>query len=140
MNNNIKNTAGFSLIEVMITVVIVGILLAVAVPGYRDYIISSNRTAATACLTELAQFMERTYTQSMAYNPVGFVFQQSQCRDDLAERYTFTLSNHAARTFTLSAIPTTLQSDAACGTLTLNQAGQRGAAGGVNAATVRQCW
>jgi type IV pilus assembly protein PilE len=140
MKNTCKKTYGFSLIEVMIAVVIIGILLAVAVPSYRDYVVRSNRTSATACLTELAQFMERSYTQNMAYNPNGMVLPQNQCRIDLAQRYTFSLDNLTARTFTLSAVPSALQNDAQCGTLTLNQAGQRGAAGGTDPAVVRRCW
>ncbi|GAB2906673.1 type IV pilin protein [Rheinheimera gaetbuli] len=136
---NIKG-AGFSLIEVMIVVVIVGILASIAVPSYQRYVITSNRTTATACLTELAQFMERTYTQNMRYNPNGFVLPQLQCRTDLAQRYGFALSNHNIRTYTLSAQPTSIQNDTECGTLTLNQAGQKGAAGGFNANTVRNCW
>lgn len=141
LNNSISNReTGFSLIEVMIVVVIVGVLASIAVPSYQRYVISTNRTSATACLTELAQSMERTYTQNMRYNPQGFVLPQIQCRADLAQRYGFTLGNHNARTYTISAVPTSLQNDTDCGTLTLNQAGQKGAAGGFNIATVRQCW
>lgn len=140
--NNTSNSknAGFSLIEVMVVVVIVGILASIALPSYQRYVISSNRATATACLTELAQFMERTYTQNMRYNPNGFALPQLQCRTDLAERYTFALGNHNVRTYTLSALPTSIQNDTDCGTLTLDQAGRKGAAGGFDATTVRNCW
>lgn len=140
MKTNMTTAKGFSLIELMVVVAIVGIMVAIAYPGYQNYIIGANRTSATACLTELAQFMERSYTQNMAYNPVGMVLPQSQCRNDLQARYSFTLNNLTARTYTLSAAPTALQKDTECGTLTLNQAGQRGAAGGTDAAVVRACW
>lgn len=132
--------SGFSLIEVMIVVVIVGVLASIAVPAYQRHVISSNRASATACLTELAQFMERTYSQNMRYNPQDFIVPQLQCRTDLAQRYTILLSNHNIRTYTLSAQPTSLQNDTDCGTLTLNQAGRKGANGGFDAAVVRQCW
>lgn len=135
-----KVLTGFTLIEVMITVVIIGILASIAYPSYQNYVIKTNRAAAKACLTELAQFMERSYTQNMAYNPAGFVLPANECRNVLVNRYTFTLTNLNARTFTLSAVPTTIQNDSDCGTLTLNQAGQKGAAGGTDAAVVRQCW
>lgn len=140
--NNTSNSknAGFSLIEVMIVVVIVGLLASIAVPSYQRYVISSNRATATACLTELAQFLERTYTQNMRYNPNGFVLPELQCRVDLAQRYGFELSNHNVRTYTLSAQPTAIQNDTDCGTLTLDQAGRKGAAGGFDATTVRNCW
>jgi type IV pilus assembly protein PilE len=140
MNKMTKKVIGFSLIELMVVVAIVGILAAIAYPSYQNYIIRSNRTSATACLTELSQFMERSYTQNMAYNPVGMALPQSQCRNDLQKRYTFSLGSLTARTYTVSAVPTALQSDAQCGTLTLNQAGQKGAAGGTDPAVVRACW
>lgn len=140
MNQRKKLVRGFSLIEVMIVVVIVGILVAVAFPGYRDYIIQSNRTSATACLTELAQFMERNYTQNMTYATEDIAIPAIACVNDLSERYSFELGNVNRRTYTLSAQPTSLQNDVDCGTLTLNQAGQKGAGGGFNADTVRNCW
>lgn len=140
MKTNRKNIAGFSLIEVMIVVVIVGILATVAIPGYQRYVIQANRTAATACLTEMAQFMERTYTQNMTYAPVGIGIPAIGCVNELGQRYTFSLANLGRRTYTLSAVPTALQNDADCGTLTLNQAGQKGALGGIDADVVRQCW
>ncbi len=135
-----KKSAGFSLIEIMIVVVIVGVLASIAIPGYQRYVIQTNRTAATACLTELAQFMERTYTQNMTYAPEGLGVPELACVNDLTARYNFDLANLARRTYTVLAVPTALQNDADCGTLTLNQAGRKGAAGGFDANTVRSCW
>ncbi|QBL10198.1 type IV pilin protein [Rheinheimera sp. D18] len=137
MNKN-KQT-GFSLVEVMIVVLIIGILASVAFPSYRDYVLTSNRTAAQACLMELSQVMERSYTQNMRYNPNGFVLPNLQCRNDLAARYTFALAAVAERTYRLSAAPTSIQSDG-CGTLLLTHTGQKGAQGGFTAADVDRCW
>lgn len=131
---------GFSLIEVMIVVVIIGILAAVVFPGYRQYVVQSNRTSATACLTEISQFMERTYTQNMTYAVDDIAIPAVGCVNDLSERYSFELSNVNRRTYTISAVPTSLQNDSECGSLTLNQAGQKGAAGGYQASTVKKCW
>lgn len=137
--SNRKN--GFTLVELMIAVAIVGILAAIALPSYQAYVIRSNRAAAAACLNEFAQFMERNYTQNMRYNPAGFALPQLQCADQLSARYQFSSIDAALgqRTYTLQAVPTTLQQDD-CGTLTLNQAGRKGANGGFDAAVVRQCW
>ncbi|MEH8018700.1 type IV pilin protein [Rheinheimera muenzenbergensis] len=136
-----RKLAGFTLVELMIAVAIVGILAAVALPSYQAYVQRSNRAAAVACLTEIAQFMERNYTQNMRYNPVGFVLPAFQCGTELAARYQFSsvAADLGQRTYTLQAVPTTLQQDN-CGTLTLNQAGRKGAAGGFDATTVRNCW
>ena len=134
-----KRENGFSLIEIMIVVVIVGILVAVAVPASRDYVMRSNRTAAEACLMELSQFMERNYTQNMRYNPDGFALPNLQCRADLTARYTFSVPAVAERTYRLSAAPTSIQNDG-CGTLLLTHTGQKGAKGGFAAADVEKCW
>ena len=134
-----KLERGFTLIEVMIAVAIVGILAAIAYPSYQEHVLRSNRTAATACLSELSQFMERTYTQNMRYNPADFVLPNLQCRADLADRYTFALAAVAERTYRLSAAATSRQNDG-CGTLLLTHTGQKGANGGFTAADVDRCW
>lgn len=136
---NSKKQAAFTLIEVMIVVAIVGILAAIAYPSYQDHVLRSNRAAATACLMELSQFMERTYTQNMRYNPANIQLPGMQCRNDLANRYTFALAAVAERTYRLSAAPATVQSDG-CGTLLLTHTGQKGANGGFTAADVDRCW
>lgn len=133
-----RKMQGITLIELMIAVAIVGILAAIAYPSYQNYVLRANRTAATACLMEQAQLMERTYSQNLRYNPTGFVLPTTQCQQELASRYTFSLTS-AARTFVLSATPSASQNDG-CGILTLNQAGQKGAKGGSTAEAVRECW
>lgn len=136
---NRSNNAGFTLIEVMIAMVIVGILVSIAYPTYRDYVLQSNRTAATACLMELSQFMERTYTQNMRYNPEDVALPDAQCRADLSARYTFALAAVAERSYRISAVPTTIQNDE-CGTLLLTHTGQKGAKGDFVGADVDKCW
>lgn len=141
--NQMKHTHkqhGITLIELMIVVAIVGILAAIAYPSYQNHVLRSNRVTASACLVELAQFMERTYTQNMRYNPDGFSFPTLGCQIDTANRYDYALTNHAARSYTVSAAPHGPQSGDDCGTLTLTQSGQKGAAGGSVPATVQKCW
>jgi len=132
---------GFTLIELMVTVAIVGILAAIAYPSYLNYVLKSNRAAATGCLLEYAQFMERTFTQNMTYNPSGFSLPVLQCNRDLSKRYGFTViaNSLGTRTYTLAATPTSTQNDG-CGVLTYSHTGQKGAKGGTDSAAVRQCW
>lgn len=63
--------AGFTLIELMITVAIVAILAAVAVPAYRDYIVRSRLADATNALSSLRARMEQYYQDNRTYKTVG---------------------------------------------------------------------
>jgi type IV pilus assembly protein PilE len=129
---------GFTLIELMITVAIVGILAAVAYPSYQNHVQKTRRAAATACLTELSQWMERNYTTCLAYNRTGAgcgtAMDSAQlpvlnCRNDLATTYTFSFpAAPTASAYTLRAVPQNAQAgDTRCGTLTLDQTGAKGA-------------
>ena len=61
------NDAGFTLIEVMIVVAIVGILAAVAYPSYIDSVRKGKRAEARAALASLLQQQERYFTQNNTY-------------------------------------------------------------------------
>ncbi|WP_440998202.1 type IV pilin protein [Arhodomonas sp. SL1] len=63
-----RDARGFTLIEVMIVVVIVGILAAIAYPGYQDYMRNSQRAEARSELLQAAQRLERTYTAENEYS------------------------------------------------------------------------
>ncbi|KAA3627682.1 MAG: type IV pilin protein [Proteobacteria bacterium] len=139
--NRVK--AGFTLIELMIVVAIVGILAAIAFPAYQEQVRQSRRADAQAVLLEAAQFMERFFTQNSQYHqtrdavpvavalPAGLT--QSP-KDGGTARYAITIAAVAANTFTLQATPV---SDPACGNLTVNQAGTKAASGPLG---TNQCW
>ncbi|WP_409524648.1 type IV pilin protein [Nitrincola sp. MINF-07-Sa-05] len=125
---------GFTLIEVMIVVAIVGILAAIAYPGYQEYIMKSRRGTAQACLLEMAQYMERTYTTNLRYNSANAATTQTTLRsmgcasaNGLNNFYTFNLpeASFAANAFIIEAVPQGIQAtrDTGCGTHRINQLG-----------------
>lgn len=135
MINKIK---GITLIELMVAVAIVGILASIAYPSYRDYVLRSNRGAATACVMELSHFMERRYSANFSYEDIELP--DLQCINDLNQRYIFSLGTLGQRTYQITATPSAAQAGDGCGVLTYDQTGRKGANGGFDLATVQRCW
>lgn len=133
---------GFSLIELMISVAIVAILAAVALPSYQEHVLNTWRATATGCLLELGQGMERRFATAtpMSYAIGAADWPLSGCTSDLADRYTFALPvvNGAGTTYTITAVPKGAQSgDSKCGTLGINNLGVRSETGSKD---VAYCW
>ena len=66
-NSMQKNSKGFTLIELMVTVVIVSILAAVALPAYQQYVTKSKRNQAKAVILGISQSEERYYTNNYVF-------------------------------------------------------------------------
>ncbi len=62
-----KHTQGFTLIETMVTVAILGIVSAIAIPSYAEHVKKSRRTDAQTELYRLAQIQESFYAQNLTY-------------------------------------------------------------------------
>ncbi|GAA6205272.1 MULTISPECIES: type IV pilin protein [Thalassotalea] len=67
MKNNIKKLQGFTLVELLIVVAIIGILASVAYPSYIDFVLKSNRSEGQRELVRLANLQEQLYVDSRAY-------------------------------------------------------------------------
>ncbi|MCB1948191.1 MAG: type IV pilin protein [Burkholderiales bacterium] len=130
---------GFTLVELLVAVAIVGILTAVALPSYQNYVRDTNRSVAKAILYENAQFMEQFYTENNRYDQDlagnAIVLPLIQSPRTGAIQYQISLQAIANTTFTLQAVPVGSMVGDVCGTLTLTNTGLQGAGGDVAA-----CW
>ena len=123
---NMSKHRGFTLIELMITVAVVGILAAVAFPSYTQYIIRANRSAAKAQMMDIAnrqqQFLlaNRAYATKTQLEASGYAPPTS-----VTERYgyTITVGTGALPSFEITFTPITGTQQATDGALTLNSEG-----------------
>ena len=134
---------GFSLIELMIAVAIVGILAAIAYPSYQEQVRKGNRTDAKNTLLDIAQRLERCYTQYNAYNNNNCSLISSgnlTPQTSTEQHYQITATALAATNFTLQAAPvaTSAQAnDTKCVNFTFTNTGVKGVTGSQD---VDYCW
>ncbi len=137
---------GFSLIELMIVVLVIGILAAVAIPAYQNYVTRATRTKATQGLMNLAGLEERYFYSNNTYtgtlSALGVSSSGSYCVDSCtaSRYYTITIPSATTTSYTLQAAPggAQLTQDTACGTLTLTNTGVKAASG--DPSNTKRCW
>jgi len=130
-----RRVRGFTLIELMITVAIAAILVAIALPNYTEYVRRGARSEARAGLLQAAQWMERAATAGGTY-PLTAAFPGDLARVP-SNRYRIGLVSDGA-SFTLTATRQGAQTGDKCGDFTLTHTGARGLLNSTE--TVQNCW
>ena len=160
-NSRKTSAAGFTLIELMITLAIVAILASIALPSYGAYVARARRADARTQLVQAAQFMQRYYAANDRYDqdrggngvlatlPLGMPENLRRSPADgtavyqlntsiaAAGNYTATL-NVSAYTLTMAPITGGVAATDACGMFTITSTGVRGVASATK--TRDECW
>jgi len=126
--NKLSKTSGFTLIELMIVVAVVGILATIAYPSYTDFVVRNNRSEAPRELVRLANLQEQIFVDSRAYTE-----DLSELGAGITAIWETPSKNYkissvvVENTFTLTATAQGSQAtrDSACSSITLTDTGQK---------------
>jgi len=151
---NVAAPRGFTLIELMITVVIVAILASVAYPSYIEYVARGHRTQLKGQMVAAQQWMERYYSERYFYGDNGTAdgntafgsqgFAQSPPSGEGPARYTLGVSvANSGQTYTITATRTGTMTNDRCNNPTVTNSGVKGISGKTGAeatSLVADCW
>lgn len=129
-----KKNRGFTLIELMIVVVIMGVIAAIAYPLYTDYVLSSRRAVAVKALTELSSRMQRHWQNRIPRSYPATVASVGMASTTEGNHYTLQIASSSTTSFTVQAVAigsSPQANDSGCTTMTLSATGQK---------TPAKCW
>lgn len=123
----------------MVTLVIIGILFAIAYPSYTHHLVKARRSEAQIALVDLAIRMDQYFIENN-HSFTGATLSKLNAQEKTpANFYLLRLAALTNTTFILQALPLNSQArdDKSCQTLTFNQLGQKGNTGPASSA---ECW
>lgn len=124
---------GFTLMEVMITVAIIGIIASIAFPSYQDYVLRAKRGDAKVALLSL-QLSQEKYRANCVQYATGFHASTYSCTSGGTHNmvrspvtspdgyYTLGITSAATSAYEITATPSSTHSDSVCGTYTISLA------------------
>lgn len=134
---------GFTLVELMIVVLLVGVLAAIAYPSYQEHVTRARRTDGQTALLDLASRLERYYSEQNTYQTATIgTGNATDILDSTISAegwYALTITNQTPTAFTIQATPQNAQaSDTRCLNLTYNSLGQKGFSSATG--SLERCW
>ena len=146
-NKKIMKQKGLTLIELMIVVVIIGVIAAIALPSYQNYIEKSRRADATTTILKIAAEQEKYYLQNNRYATTAQMAAKMNSSvttsiDTQSGHYNATLASaDVTRDYTITATAIGAQlNDKKCRNFTYTQSGIRGATSSTSTASTDDCW
>lgn len=132
--SGIRRIDGFTLMELIVAMVIIGIIAAIAIPNYSEYVLRGYRSSAQAFIADVASRQAQFFLDRRTYAATVAALNMA-APAEIANRYDIAIATAAGppATFTVTATPTGTQATDRCGAMTINQAGNKGAAG-------TRCW
>lgn len=129
-----RSNRGFTLIEIMIVIAIIGIVLTISIPSYNEYVKKGRRAEVVSLLSEQAQSLERFNTKNNVYTGITGL----SAGNDF---YTLT-PTITDQTFLLTAARKTGTAMATdkCGDFTLTNTGVRSMNNATTGLTTKDCW
>lgn len=129
-----QNSAGFTLIELIVVVAIIGILASIAYPAYLNYIRESRRADARAALSEVRLVQEKWRANNTTY---GNNASLGYPKNSPSGYYSVNITANSGSAFTAAATPQGAQAGDTCTSsqLIINQNGPD-----LSSATKRTCW